>query len=379
MKIALFTDHFHPKTDGVVTTMDYTLSCLVELGHEVELFTVGQADLPHVGYKIHCFPGRKLFFYPERKFTGVNFRQVNEELNRFNPDIIHVINATFFFLPAWHYAQKHHRNLIFSLHTDYVEYIDHYSLKFFQNIVARILRSVNKKSDLFISTSQIMQKKLADLNIHNVKIWPCGVDIDLFSPNKKTEAMRSRLGFSEDGAKLVLNAGRMAPEKNLYILKDLVTQGKNINLSLVGDGPLRAKLEQHFSGTNTYFPGYMSHFELAQAFASSDVFVMPSTTETFGLAVLEAQASGCPVVAARAGGLAEIIHHGQDGFLFDPNHPEQCTQYVTLLCEDEQLRRQFAEQACKNAKNWSWEKATEKLCEFYNGVMIPEKRISLGV
>ena len=118
---------------------------------------------------------------------------------------------------------------------------------------------------------------------------------------------------------LLLYVGRLSAEKDVARLKELFSVVPGMRLAIVGDGPLRAELERQFEGTATVFTGYMQGDELASAYASADLFVLPSRTETLGLVLLEAMAAGCPVVACRAGGVPDAIEHGVTGFLFDPD------------------------------------------------------------
>lgn len=136
----------------------------------------------------------------------------------------------------------------------------------------------------------------------------------------------------------------------------------------VGGGwPLRSELEQIFAGTNTHFVGYLQGDDLASAFASSDVFLFPSRTETLGLVLLEAMAAGCPVVAARAGGIPDIVSDGVNGYLFDPDREDGlivATQ--NLLGQD---TAHLKERARSEAERWGWAEATKQLQTYYDRVI----------
>ncbi|MGH9589143.1 MAG: glycosyltransferase [Terracidiphilus sp.] len=145
-----------------------------------------------------------------------------------------------------------------------------------------------------------------------------------------------------------------------------------VRLALVGDGPLRTKLEEHFAGTPTLFAGFLEGEELAAAFASADAFILPSRTETLGLVLLEAMAAGCPVVAPLAGGTSDVVQDGATGFLYDPNSPAGAVESIRKLLFDAELRAEMGRRARADAENWSWGAATFQLEQYYRKVLVRE-------
>ena len=144
-----------------------------------------------------------------------------------------------------------------------------------------------------------------------------------------------------------------------------VTQLENVRLALVGSGPAESHLRERFEGTNTVFMGYMSGNALAEAYASADVFAFPSDTETLGFVAMEAMASGIPAVGARAGGILDVIRHGENGFMFTPGDLGDFTEQLGQLLFDEKLRAMLGRQARVDMEAWGWRAATEKLLEYY--------------
>ena len=143
--------------------------------------------------------------------------------------------------------------------------------------------------------------------IEQVALWPGGVDADLFHPARRSEEMRARLTEGHPESPLLLYVGRLSAEKDIESLRPMLEALPQARLALVGDGPHRKALELHFAGMPVHMAGFLHGEELARAYASSDIFVMPSRTETLGLVVLEAMCSNLPVVAVRAG-----RHSGDD-------------------------------------------------------------------
>jgi glycosyltransferase involved in cell wall biosynthesis len=169
---------------------------------------------------------------------------------------------------------------------------------------------------------------------------------------------------------ILLYVGRLSPEKNLDALRGIAEAVPSARLALVGDGPARAKLERSLRGRPARFLGFLRGEELAAAYASADVFVMPSTTETLGFVVLEAMSSGVPVVAANAGGIPDLVEHGVSGILYDPAEPAAAGKAVSELLAHPGQRLDLAEQARATAQRCSWTAETRKLVGEYRKAIV---------
>ncbi len=152
-------------------------------------------------------------------------------------------------------------------------------------------------------------------------LWERAVDSNLFRPSARSAEMRNFLSNGEPEKPLLLYVGRLSAEKDVAKLRDALWALPETRLAIVGDGPIRRDLERHFKGTSAFFTGYLRGEKLASAYASADLFVLPSKTETLGLVLLEAMAAGCPVVACRAGGVPDAVQDGFTGMLFEPTDP----------------------------------------------------------
>jgi glycosyltransferase involved in cell wall biosynthesis len=177
--------------------------------------------------------------------------------------------------------------------------------------------------------------------------------------------MRKRLTGGNPTLPLMLYVGRLSNEKRLDWLYAPITQLNGVRLAFIGSGPAEAHLRERFKGTNTVFMGYMSGEELAQAYASADVFAFPSDTETLGFVAMEAMASGVPAVGARAGGIPDVIEPGKNGLMFTPGDLGDLTDQLKLLLFNPALRKQLGHQARLDTQQWSWQAATEKLVNYY--------------
>lgn len=198
-------------------------------------------------------------------------------------------------------------------------------------------------------------------------LMPRGVDTELFHPGRRDPDFRARWGLTDD-VPTILYAGRLSREKNLDLLLDafdrLLDSGRRARLLLVGDGPDRARLEARARArggrAELGFTGFLHGEELARAYASADLFAFPSVTDTFGNAVLEAQASGLPAVVTTLGGPAEIVRRRGAGLVSEPG-PTRFADVLADLCDDSTLRRRLAEKAVATARDASWKSLTARL------------------
>jgi glycosyltransferase involved in cell wall biosynthesis len=163
--------------------------------------------------------------------------------------------------------------------------------------------------------------------------------------------------------------GRLSAEKEIDRIKPVLESIPGARLALVGDGPYREELEQHFEGTPTHFVGYLAGEELGAAYASADAFIFPSRTETLGLVLLEAMAAGCPVIAADAGGIPDIVTNGVNGFMFDPTDEQGAVVATQKLLGMKAERELLRQNARVEAERWGWEGATRQLERFYIDVL----------
>jgi glycosyltransferase involved in cell wall biosynthesis len=239
-----------------------------------------------------------------------------------------------------------------------------------------ILRLRHNRATINLCTSDAMVRQFQEHGIRRVALWPGGVDADLFHPSRRSSEMRERLSQGHPESPLLLCVGRLSAEKDLESIKPILEAMPHARLALVGDGPHHKALKHHFAGFPVFIAGFLHGEELAQAYASSDIFVMPSRTETLGLVVLEAMSSGLPVVAARAGGIPELIQDGISGYLFDDG--KQALALVQSLVRSPERRRTIGEAARVHASHASWKAATcqlvqqyQKACELQNIAVNP--------
>ncbi|MBD2432836.1 MULTISPECIES: glycosyltransferase family 4 protein [Fischerella] len=372
MRIALFTETFLPKVDGIVTRLRHTIEHLQRSGDEVLVICPDGGITEYKGAKIYGVSGFPLPLYPELKMA-LPRPAIGQILEQFQPDIIHVVNPAVLGLAGIFYSKVLDIPLVASYHTHLPQYLQHYGLGMLEGLLWELLKAGHNQAALNLCTSTAMMEELTTHGIERVNLWQRGVDTETFHPSLVSEEMRSRLSQNHPDSPLLLYVGRLSAEKEIERIKPILEAIPAARLALVGDGPHRQALEKHFANTNTHFVGYLVGKELASAFASADAFIFPSRTETLGLVLLEAMAAGCPVVAARSGGIPDIVTDGVNGYLFAPDAGDEGAIAATLrLLEMKQERESIRQNARREAERWGWAAATRQLQDYYQKVIYSE-------
>ena len=373
MRIALFTETFLPKIDGIVTRLRHTVDHLQRNGDQVLVFAPDGGITEHKGAKVYGVTGFPLPLYPELKMA-LPRPAIGYALEEFQPDIIHVVNPAVLGLAGIFYSKILKIPLVASYHTHLPQYLQHYGLGMLEGFLWELLKGAHNQAALNLCTSTVMMEELTEHGIERVKVWQRGVDTEFFHPDLASLEMRSRLSQNHPDSPLLLYVGRLSAEKEIERIKPILEAIPHARLALVGDGPHRQELEKHFAHTDTNFVGYLTGQELGSAFASADAFIFPSRTETLGLVLLEAMAAGCPVVAARSGGIPDIVTDGVNGYLFEPTADIQDAINATVrLLQQKQERDVIRQNARQEAENWGWSAATCQLQDYYQKVVFSEK------
>jgi glycosyltransferase involved in cell wall biosynthesis len=363
VRIALFTEVFPPKIDGISNRLAATLPELTRLGHEVTIFGPRTAgDFP--GVRVIRVPSLPFPPYPGLEATLPDPR-IAAELARLRPHVVHAVGPVL--LGAWGAlaARSLGVPLVASFHTDLARYLPGYRLASLERAVWGWLAGVHNLAHVNLCPSSVTQRELREHGVANVGIWRGGVDTVRFHPDQRSFALRDRLSGGRPDQPLLLYVGRLAREKGIESLAWVMDELPEARLALVGDGPDRIRLERVFAKLPVHFAGFLAGDELAAAYASADVFVMPSSTETLGFVALEAMASGVPVVAADAGGLRDVVQHGENGLLYDPSQRKAALAPIRELLASRGLRLQLARMGRKTAENASWEGETLRLVAAY--------------
>ena len=369
MKIAFFTETFLPKVDGIVTRLTKTIEFLTKNGDEVIVFCPEGCPDSYKGATIVGVAAMPLPLYPELKL-GLPGPAVSDKLEEFKPDLIHVVNPAVLGLGGIWLAKTNNIPLIASYHTHLPKYLEHYGMGMLEPLLWELLKAAHNQALLNLCTSTAMVNELEEKGIQRTALWQRGVDTTNFRPELRSDKMREKLfGKYQKTDSLLIYVGRLSAEKQIERIKPVLDNIPGACLALVGDGPYRGQLEKIFENTKTNFIGYLSGEELASAYASGDIFLFPSSTETLGLVLLEAMAAGCPVIGANKGGIPDIINNGINGCLYNPdekdNGERSLIEATKKILADKNKKEAMRKEARKEAEQWDWNQATLQLQKYY--------------
>jgi glycosyltransferase involved in cell wall biosynthesis len=367
MRIAIISEVFLPKIDGVVNRTLNLIRQLPRYGDEVLIVCPHAPGCDHCSVPVVSVPSFSFPLYPEYRI-GMPDQRLADTLRRFEPDVLHYLNPFAFGFRCNDVLRKAGMQApsVFSFHTLYGEFVKGYKvLQPLSKLIWWLMREYHNRADVNLTVSSIMQADLQRRGFERVELWPPAVDSDLFQPSRKSAAMRDRLTGGRPERQLLLTVSRLAPEKNVGFLADVLKAFPDACLAIVGDGPARAELERRFDGLDARFIGYLKGEQLAAAYASADAFVYASETETMGNVVLEAMASGCAVVAPRAGGIPNLVNHGADGFLYRPSDATDAIQWTRTVLTDPALRSRIGAAARLAIEERNWEQSIGRVRQAY--------------
>jgi glycosyltransferase involved in cell wall biosynthesis len=251
-------------------------------------------------------------------------------------------------------------------HTDFPAYVRHLTgNEHLEEITTGLMRRLYGACEEVLAPSDAYRQRLEAMGLAKTKlrVLPRGVDTGLFHPNRRDEAYWARHGIDEP--LVFLYVGRVSEEKNIELLlsefSDLINSGFRAGLAIVGDGPARVRLEQRYPHREIRFTGFLDGHCLATAYASADVFVFPSTSDTFGNVVLEAQSSGLPAIVSDRGGPAEILGRNDSGFIVPVDRHGALRSAMQTYIEQPWLRGEHGQRARQNALQSSWAMVFEML------------------
>jgi glycosyltransferase involved in cell wall biosynthesis len=368
LRVALFTETFLPETNGVVTRLKHTVEELVRAGDEVLVFTPSGGPKSYAGARIHGVAGVPFPPYPQIHLCPPHLK-VARTLGWFDPDLIHAVNPFVLGTGGIIYARRLKVPLITSYHTNLAAYTHFYGLGFFEGATRWWTRTLHNRAALTLCTSGTTRDYLHREGITRVRLWPRGVDARHFRPDRASKEWRNRLSGGRPEEKILLYVGRLAREKSIGQLKAVLRGIPGTRLAIVGDGPARKALEREFRGMQTIFTGFLGGDDLANAYASADLFVFPSTTETLGIAMIEALSSGLPVVAARSGGAHEVVLKGENGLLYEPGSDGELVATIRRTLGDGALRAALGRRARASAEKLGWEASTAALRGYYEEIL----------
>ena len=370
LRVALVTSSYNYIPDGVALTLNRLVGYLERQGVEVLVFAP-IADRPafvHQGTVVPVpsipLPGR-----PEYRLALGMAGYVKRQLLDFAPDIVHIGVPDLLGHAALGLAHKHGIPAVASYHTRYETYLRHYwHLSWLESFLTRTLRRFyGRCREVYVPSDSTRAALLADGLRDNLKPWPRGIDTVRFTPAKRSQQWRTQLGIGSDEV-VILHVSRLVREKRLDTLTAALNRVRAPHrVVIVGDGPDQDSVARELP--NAIFAGFLRDEALAGAYASSDLFLFPSDSESFGNVTLEAMASGLPCVCADATGSSSLVVPDQTGFLIPADDADGFARQLTLLAQDAALRRRMGEAARARALTYSWEETLARILGYYRALL----------
>ena len=371
MRVCLVTETYFPQVNGVSRTLGQLVRFLKGRGDEVQLIHPDYGrppDFPdHLLVRSTALP-----FYKELHLPLPPFGNVKRAIDRFAPQVVHIATEATLGLTVLQHCRSREIPTVSSFHTNFDQYSAHYRVGFLSGTIWRYLRWFHNRTLETYVPSRATIADLENRGFERLVLWPRGVDSKTFRPDRPgRDRVRRELAFTPDDV-VVSYVSRIAAEKNIEYLAEaleiVAASRPEARFLFVGDGPARAGLEARM-GPHARFVGYRTGDDLADHYAAGDLFAFSSLTETFGNVVLEAMASGLPVVALKAGGVGDIVRPGENGKLVEPDQgPQVFAEMVSRLVEDHDRRKALAAGALAYARSQSWDEIMEGLRSCYEKV-----------
>ena len=371
LRIVLTTGNYNYIKDGVSLTLNRLVEWLEgqQIAEVLIVAPVGsEPALKHAG-RLEPVPSIAI---PTRKEYRVGFKltqHLRERIGKFRPHLFHLAAPDLTGHSALRLAEQMRLPAVASFHTRFDAYVRYYHLTALETLAHSVMRKFYARCQHVYVPSYSMMEELRNCRIagDNMRLWTRGIDRRRFSPARRSEAWRQRHGLTPDDV-VVAYAGRLVAEKNTALLVDvfqkLIQRGSNCRTVLLGDGPESGWMRKALP--ETVFAGFLHGDDLAQAYASSDLFFFPSVTETFGNVTLEAMASGLPAVNADATGSRSLVEDGETGYLVDVREPDVMAARIDTLVRDAPLRRRMGQAALAKVKtDHDWDKIFLQLTRDY--------------
>lgn len=379
MRLALVTETFPPEVNGVSMTLGRLVQGLTKNGFRVQVVRPSQAtdskesDPSENPYDELIVPGMPLPGYEGLRMGRPEAFRLLREWTQAQPDLVHVATEGPLGLAALWVARVLQIPTSSTFHTNFHQYTGHYKIGLIKGLILVFLRITHNSCGCTLAPTKQMADELKALGFKNTAVLSRGVDTELFSPDKRDEQLRAEWGANPED-RVVAYVGRVAREKNIDLAVEAFrrsrTDAQSSVMVIVGDGPERDRLQTKYP--DIVFAGMRKGEDLARHYASSDIFLFPSITETFGNVVTEALSSGLAVVTYDYAAGRELVESGFNGFLAAYDQSEQFidTAKVAMELDDEALRGMKV-QARETAMTVSWERVIK---EFKRSLEIVKNR-----
>lgn len=379
LRVALFSGNYNYVRDGANQALNRLVGYLLRQGVQVRVYspTVAHPAFPAtgdlVGVPSLAIPGRSEYRLP----ISLPAR-VRRDLERFDPNVVHVSSPDFVGHRAVSWARRHKVAAVASVHTRFDTYLGYYHLQALEPLARGIMRRFYHRCEVVMapaeSTALILRAQRMN---RDITIWGRGVDREQFNPGRRDLEWRRSHGIGDDEM-VIAFLGRIVMEKGLDVFADAIhafaTFGLNYRVLVIGEGPARPWFEAQLP--DAIFVGQQTGNDLARALASADVFLNPSITEAFGNVTLEAMACALPVIAAEATGATNLVRSGITGSLVDGGSPDEFAEALATYARDPELRRSHGEAGLAAAKSMDWDTINSAVIRAYRHAIVKRERLA---
>ncbi|RJL74306.1 glycosyltransferase family 4 protein [Acinetobacter radioresistens] len=367
LKIALVTETWPPEINGVALSLLQLCKGLQQQGHKILLIRPHQhQSCPHFTPNRECLVvSQAIPRYPGLHFGWPQYLKVSQALDDFKPHVVHIVTEGPLGLTALQTAKSAGIPVSSGFHSPFQDFSRFFDLAFLVKPVQKYLCWFHNSTQLTCIPSKDTEQLLKDMGVScPLKVIARGVDPQQFNPEKRSEQLRKSWGVTAD-TKVLLYVGRLSPEKEVDVLIEsharlYSNKESSPKLVIVGDGPDRSRLQKMVQNSNVIFTGNLSGEVLATTYASADVFAFASQVETFGNVVLEAMASGLPVIAYDYACAHVYVEHGQTGWLSPLKDINGLSRAIENLPENTVLRT-MGLNARKRVQHAGWQQPVQQL------------------
>jgi glycosyltransferase involved in cell wall biosynthesis len=369
IRVAYFSGTMRRGQDGVTRVLYRTIDALHDHGIKSIFFSPVVPEARTAEAVVQRVPSVAFPWYPDYRIALPGHRAFEDSLQQFRPDILHIHSPCPLGCAAVHWGGRNHVPVVATYHTHFASYAKYYKVKALEVFGWNYLRSLYHPCQRLYVPSVPILHELATRGLQHLAFMPHGVDATLFSPRHRSRQWKDAI--ASGGKKILLYAGRLVWEKDLRTLigvYDRLHENRpDWTLVLAGDGPVRQELASAMPEAK--FLGSLSGRALSVAYASSDILVFPSTTETFGNVIIEAMASGLTPICAAEGGAGGSIQHGINGFVTNPRDASDIVRHIRALLDDPGRCRAMGKAARTYARTQTWEGIFERLFTDYRNVI----------
>jgi glycosyltransferase involved in cell wall biosynthesis len=371
LRLALFTETYPPQLNGVSRTLERLVAAVRARGGDARVYTTTDPGVTAIERDVWRRPSIPFWAYPQLRLSAPIGGRLVEDVRRWRPTIIHAATPFGMGLTGRAAALRMGIPLVTSYHTAFSEYAKFYRLGALSDIGWSFFRWFHNSGVRTYVPTRAVADELDGYGFRNLGVWGRGIETRRFNPQWRSTAWRERLGADDDTI-VVAYVGRLAIEKGLDVALGAMHRlagatNPRIVFALAGDGPYADYCRAN-APAGTHFTGRIEGDTLSEFFASADLFVFPSTTDTFGNVLLEAMASGLPIIAADVGPTRELLAGG-GGITVPPGDPDALVGAIRSLAADPARRRALATAGIASAASASWDEIFDELIADYRRVI----------